>query len=232
MSGKVQPDQPDKRVCARNGCRKQAKKRGLYCSDQCRDAENKARAKARKKAKREALGIPTPADRRAQDRARKKAAFLEAFARLGIVRLACMEAGIRNRQVPYEWAEADPDFARAWGYARDDANDVLEAEARRRGYDGIVKPLIAGGRLVKLNEITGRPEDIGQIATVREYSDKLLEKCLEANNPKFRRTLKTEVSGPGGGPIQFEDLSDADEQDLIREANRILPLASSDPAGG
>ena len=57
--------------------------------------------------------------------------FIEAFRASGIVRLAALSAGI-DRDTVYKRAGRDPLFAAAWAQAREDAIDVLEAEARRR----------------------------------------------------------------------------------------------------
>jgi hypothetical protein len=57
--------------------------------------------------------------------------FVEVFAATGNVRLAASAAGV-SRDAPYKRAQADPEFAAAWLRAREDAIDMLEAEARRR----------------------------------------------------------------------------------------------------
>jgi hypothetical protein len=57
--------------------------------------------------------------------------FLEVFAATGNVRLAASAAGV-SRDTPYKRAQSDPEFGAAWLRAREDAVDMLEAEARRR----------------------------------------------------------------------------------------------------
>lgn len=57
--------------------------------------------------------------------------FVEVFAATGNVRLAASAVGV-SRDAPYKRAQADPEFAAAWLRAREDAIDMLEAEARRR----------------------------------------------------------------------------------------------------
>lgn len=61
--------------------------------------------------------------------------FLEIFRATGNVRLAADAAGV-DRSTPYVRAARDPAFAAAWERAREDAVDVLEAEARRRALGG------------------------------------------------------------------------------------------------
>lgn len=71
--------------------------------------------------------------------------------------------------------------------AEDDAADALEVEARRRALEGVVR-----------SKVLGFKEDY-EIVEERHYSDALLVKLLEANNPaKFTNRSKTEISNPDG----------------------------------
>ena len=103
--------------------------------------------------------------------AQKKKAFLESFARIGIVSTAAVEAGIARRTV-YSWQEVDDEFAAAFRQAEIEATEAMEQEAYRRGVLGTEKPVYQGG--VK-------------VGTVREFSDVLLIFMLKARNPgKYR----------------------------------------------
>lgn len=62
-------------------------------------------------------------------------AFLNHYARFGIVKLACDSAGI-DRTTAYAARDRDKSFAEAWEMAREDAIEELEAEALRRALDG------------------------------------------------------------------------------------------------
>jgi hypothetical protein len=57
--------------------------------------------------------------------------FIEIYAATGNVRLAATAAGV-SRDAPYKRAQANPEFAAEWIDARENAVDLLEAEARRR----------------------------------------------------------------------------------------------------
>lgn len=57
--------------------------------------------------------------------------FIDVFAATGNVRLAAGAAGV-SRDAPYKRAQANTAFAAEWLRAREDAVDMLEAEARRR----------------------------------------------------------------------------------------------------
>ncbi len=101
-----------------------------------------------------------------------KRAFLAAFRETGNVRLACEVAKV-GRSSHYRWLEKDPEYREAFGVAREDAIDVLEAEAHRRAVEGIEEPAgwyrgVAGG-------------------TVRRYSDNLLMFLLKGARPERYR---------------------------------------------
>ena len=103
---------------------------------------------------------------------RGQKAFLAAFRETGNVRLACEVAGV-GRTSHYRWREENPAYREAFDLARQDATDVLEAEAHRRAVEGIEEPVgwykgVAGG-------------------TVRRYSDVLLIFLLKSLRPERYR---------------------------------------------
>lgn len=105
---------------------------------------------------------------------------------IGNVHKACLAIGI-DRRTAYNWRNKDADFAQAWDDAAEDGVDQLEEEARRRGYEGVDKPVsIAGEREV-----------------IKEYSDTMLKLILQGRRSKYFAN-KTEVSGVDGGAIQHE----------------------------
>jgi hypothetical protein len=93
----------------------------------------------------------------------------------GNVTRAAEAAGV-SRRAPYDWRADDASFAEAWDEALEAACDALEAEARRRAYEGWEEPVYQKGALV------GR---------IRKYSDRLLEVLLRAHRPeKYRETVR------------------------------------------
>ena len=75
------------------------------------------------------------------------------------MRLACKGAGV-GRSSHYRWREKDSEYRAALDLAKEDATEVLEAEAFRRAVEGVEEQVgwyrgVAGG-------------------TVRRYSDVLL----------------------------------------------------------
>ena len=103
--------------------------------------------------------------------------FLEALSETGIVSTAATMAGTSRTRV-YELRRTDPAFAAAWDEAEQIATDRLEQEARRRAVEGLLEPLVSGGKLVR--------DDDGQPIMVRRYSDRLLAELLKARRPPPR----------------------------------------------
>jgi hypothetical protein len=106
-----------------------------------------------------------------------KERFLEALADTGSVSTAVAIAGTSRTRV-YELRKADPAFASAWQDAEEIAADRLEDEARRRAIEGVPKPLVSAGKLVR--------DDNGQPIMVPYYSDALLLALLKARRPPHR----------------------------------------------
>lgn len=71
--------------------------------------------------------------------------------------------------------------------ALDEAADALEAEARRRATEGVIRTKWVG------------PAETGREIDEYQYSDALLIRLLEANKPqKFASRVKSEISNPDG----------------------------------
>ena len=117
---------------------------------------------------------------------RVRTKFLETLRKTGNVTEAARVARI-SRNTVYTHRHADPVFAEAWDDAEEEATDALEYEARRRAVHGVERPVVYKGEVV---------------ATIPEYSDRLMELLLKAHRPeKFKERVANELTGKGGGPI-------------------------------
>src|SRR3972149_4699941 len=76
------------------------------------------------------------AKKRIAQRARRCQLFLEHMEKWGIPSAAARFASTALRSF-YEWKDADPDFAKAWGEAFEKSTELLEAEALRRARRGV-----------------------------------------------------------------------------------------------
>lgn len=116
----------------------------------------------------------------------KKAAFLAAYERCGVITQACEASGV-GRTSHYRWLEESEDYRKKFAESHQAAIDALETEARRRAIGGWDEPVFYNGK---------------QVGVKRRYSDMLLAMLLNANFPqKYRSRL--EHSGPSGGPIEL-----------------------------
>lgn len=122
--------------------------------------------------------------------------FLDALACTCNVSKACLVAGL-SRTTVYEWRSENPDFAARWDQARRVGADVIEDEAIRRAVEGIDEPIYYQGVLVD---------------TVKRYSDTLAIFLLKGAKPEvYKDRIQSEVSGPGGAPIQIDDATAAEK---------------------
>lgn len=129
--------------------------------------------------------------------------FFEALGVSGVVKTAARVSGMDRRTVyrhidAAQAKDATPE-ALAWleryKEAVREAIDTLEGECWRRAVEGVDEPVI--GRV-------GKDQD-GIITMVKKYDTTLMCLLMKARDPgRFRERVSTEVSGPGGGPVQTE----------------------------
>ncbi|MBU1800633.1 MAG: terminase [Bacteroidetes bacterium] len=116
-----------------------------------------------------------------------KKTFLEHYVKLCVKGKAATAAGVTRRTVDH-WIESDKEFKEEFESAKKGVIEMLEAEAIRRAYDGIDKPVFYKGK---------------QVSVIQEYSDLLLIFLLKANDPaKYRE--RYEISGAGGGSLEVD----------------------------
>lgn len=106
----------------------------------------------------------------------KQAAFLAAYAVSGLIGKAAKAAGCDRSSHQY-WLDNDPEYPAKFSSAQDDANEVLEAEARRRAVQGTERMKFYKGEPI-IDPRTKKPY------IEHEYSDRLLELGLKAHLPE------------------------------------------------
>ena len=140
--------------------------------------------------------------------------FIEHLSQMGNYTRAAKAAGISLKTF-YNHRNKYPEFAEAVKWALRSAHDELEAEAYRRAYVGVQKPVFQGGQ---------------QVGTITEYSDPLLIQLLKGARPsKFRE--RVEVGGNKKRPIQHRvtlDFSKFSDDELIKFERAFVRSSGGD----
>jgi uncharacterized protein YgiM (DUF1202 family) len=146
-----------------------------------------------------------------------KQAYLDALSRNGVKTVSAREAGV-SYQLITKWRLNDASFREAEELAYEEAADLLEAEAFRRAHQGVENVKYAGAG-----------ENIREYTETR-YSDTLTMFLLKGMRPeKYRERTSTELSGPGGQPVELDATTAAARLAGILEAARQRKEADSDP---
>lgn len=122
---------------------------------------------------------------------RQQAKFLSAFRACGVISHAAHAAKV-SRSVHFDGMRSSEDYRLAFADAQEEANDALEAEARRRGLEGVqnIKFAKSGDPIIdprKLDPETGevKPEwKDDPWYYERAFSDSLLQRLLSAKRPE------------------------------------------------
>lgn len=140
------------------------------------------------------------------------------------------EAAHVSRDTAYEHRKSDPQFADAWADAIEEANDALEAEARRRAVTGVDEPVIYQGQVAgEWIGPDGRPATEGTDGakfvplTVKKYSDSLLIFLLNGDRPeKFRQNLKVsgDVEHKHSGEVAVREATPAHVLEVLADLAR------------
>jgi hypothetical protein len=124
-----------------------------------------------------------------------------------------------DRSYVYQVRKVDNEFFAAWDRAEQEAVDLLEAAAWQRATKGCEEPVYMKDENGKIKLVTKIPR----------YSDTLLIFLLKAGRPaKYRETIRSELSGPEGGPIPVEDKT-PQKRLTPDECRAILVRTGGDP---
>ncbi len=107
----------------------------------------------------------------------RKRTFLEHLRETSNVTESAQVAGV-SRTAMYERRAIDPELAKAWDDAIEQATDALEKEARRRALDGVDRPVYFQGK---------------RVGITKEYSDPLLMFMLRGHRPHKYRERVAEI---------------------------------------
>lgn len=142
----------------------------------------------------------------------------------------CRDEGMPHRSTVGDWAEARPEVSRLIARAREDGEEWIAAECLQIAdspVEGLVEKLEPHKETGELVVVERRKEDmLGHRKLQIETRLKLLAKW---NPKKWGDRIAQELSGPGGGPIQAEDVTQRDADEFAR---RMARLAAAANAGG
>ena len=154
--------------------------------------------------------VPTP---------KKQAQFLALLREGRTVEGAACAVAI-HRSTLYRFRDRSEEFKREWDEAWEAGIEALEDELRRRGFEGVEKPVFHGGVMV---------------GSVREFDTTAAIFILKARKPEvYRDNARIEHTGPGGGPVQVQSF----REEFIRRIERLaarrgmacIPAAGGPPA--
>lgn len=114
--------------------------------------------------------------------------FMRCLGETASPKRACVAAGV-SPDVAYALRRDDMAFALEWDKAVEMAMENLIGESYRRAVEGVSRPMVQGGHVVK--------DDEGNPVTVVEYSDRLMEVLLKWRWPEqLANRVKVEMEGP------------------------------------
>ncbi len=149
----------------------------------------------------------------------KQAEFLS-FLREGRTVESAARGVAIHRSTLYRLRDHNEDFRRSWDESWEAGIEALEDELRRRGFEGVEKPVFHSGVVV---------------GSVREFDTTAAIFILKARKPEvYRDNARIEHTGPGGGPVQVESF----REEFIRRIERLaarrgvagIPVTSGSPA--
>ena len=143
---------------------------------------------------------------------KRQHAFLEAYARCGVVTEAAETVGIVREQ-HYRWMQDDPDYKTRFEQAQARAADSLESELFRRVREGVEEVVT---------------EDDGKQRVTRKFSDTLLIFALKGQKPdRYREQWKGELQHTGALAVSSgPDLSKLSHEQLVQLKQLALAAAA------
>lgn len=131
----------------------------------------------------------------------RRAIFLKHYRRTGLLWVSADAAGVSGFTIKSHMKD-DEDFRDRVEEALNQYRDAIEKEVHRRGIDGWEEPVFHQGI---------------KVATVRKFSDRMLELHAKRHIAGYRDKVSADVSF-GGGVLVVPSKSDSDE-DWIKKYN-------------
>jgi len=127
----------------------------------------------------------------------------------GNVTRAAVAANL-SRRIHYRWLDIDPKYKVAVERAEREAAQVLEDEARRRAFEGVLKGVYYKGKVVGYEV---------------QYSDRLLIQLLKANHPAHKPAARQPHTGNGtmqAAPVISDEALAKLPEEQLQALTRVL----------
>ena len=145
----------------------------------------------------------------------KQVEFLALLREGRTVEGAARNVGI-HRSTLYRLRDRNEEFRRSWDEAWEAGIEALEDELRRRGFEGVEKPVFHSGVVV---------------GSVREFDTTAAIFILKARKPEvYRDNARIEHTGPGGGPSRSRASARSSFAGSSALPSGVVSLASLSPA--
>ncbi len=142
-----------------------------------------------------------------------KPLFLERLRETANVSRSAKDAGV-SRKTVYKERDTSDTFRSDWDDAIEEGLDYLEEEARRRAYEGTLKPVFYEGV---------------EVGVVRQFSDTLTIFLLKGRRSEvYGDRVKQEVTGKNGGPVEQKVTVNFDLGADVRELDRQIAEAEEE----
>lgn len=139
-----------------------------------------------------------------------QAHFLERFAETGRHEESALYAGV-SYETMRAWRKTHPDFASKFQAAERVYKEKLRREIERRGVEGWLEPVYSQGQRALepvvdaegFVQYDGEGRVVQRPASVRKFSDRLLELLAKRQDPEFRERSEISVGAPSEATLEL-----------------------------
>ena len=160
----------------------------------------------------------------------RKMEFLKLLAETGLIAMSAQAVGFTHMTIRNH-RDRDPEFARGFDVAMEIFTDSLRQHAVRRATVGEIEPIVFQGKrqFEPVRDDLGQPVVIGGIdvvqpATVRKYSDRLLELLLKRYDEQFKDRVDVtgNVQGTVAHSVELRELPKAARRKLLELCDMVI----------
>jgi hypothetical protein len=152
----------------------------------------------------------------AKQRAAAQEVFITTYSQGHSITKSCKAAGV-SRETLYAWKEHHETFMFRFNQAKEEGDDVIRDEIRRRGIEGWDEAVYQLGNYA---------------GTVRKYSDRMLEIMAKARMPEYRDKVDVKATVQGNVTHDINLAADPEAAALAGDFfRRLTELRASESVG-